>query len=243
MGPGDQGIGGFGRLKPAGTRLKLHHLLVPSWITSRLRLIACAVIGLFAYLLLPESAYLQALTRTLIAWNIGAGLYIVAALHMMFSSSESTIRRRAIAQDEGQWVILVLIVLSAVVCLAAVVIELSDAKTMTGAMRYQHIGHAVLTIASSWFFTQLMFAQHYAHQYYRALESGEPGGLQFPEEPLPDYTDFLYMACVIGTSGQTADVSFTGRQMRRIGLLQCLLCFFFNTTVLALSVNMASGLI
>lgn len=243
MGPGDQGVGGIGRLRPAGAKSNLRHWLMPTWVTSRPRLIACAAIGLLAYLLLPESVYLQAVTRPLIAWNIGAGLYIAATLHMMFSSSESTIRRRALAQDEGQWVILVLIVLSALICLAAVVIELSDAKTLTGARRYQHIGHAVLTIASSWFFTQLMFAQHYAHVYYQALESGEPGGLQFPEEPLPDYTDFLYMACVIGTSGQTADVSFTGRSMRRIGLLHCLLCFFFNTTVLALTVNIASGLI
>ena len=51
------------------------------------------------------------------------------------------------------------------------------------------------------------------------------------------------MACVISTSGQTADVSFTGRKMRRIGLMHGLPCFFFNTTVLALKVKMASGLI
>lgn len=215
---------------------------MPNWITARPRLVACALIGLVAYLLL-DSAHLPTVTRSLIAWNVGAGLYIATALHMMFSSSESTVRSRALAQDEGQWLILGLIVLSALVCLAAVVIELRDAKTMMGALRYQHIGHAVLTIMSSWFFTQLMFAQHYAHLYYQALEGGQPGGLHFPDEPQPDYADFLYMACVIGTSGQTADVSFTGRRMRRVGLLQCLLCFFFNTTVLALTVNMASGLI
>ena len=67
--------------------------------------------------------------------------------------------------------------------------------------------------------------------------------MRFPKEPLPDYTDLLDMACVIGTSGQTADVSFTGRKMRRVGLLHSLPCFFFNTTVLALTVNRASGLI
>ncbi len=67
--------------------------------------------------------------------------------------------------------------------------------------------------------------------------------MRFQKEPLPDCTDFLDMACVIGTSGQKADVSFTGRKMRRIGLLHGLPCFFFNTTVLALTVNRASGLI
>jgi uncharacterized membrane protein len=59
---------------------------------------------------------------------------------------------------------------------------------------------------------------------------------------MPDYGDFLYFACVIGTSGQTADVSFTSRAMRRIGTVHCVLAFFFNTTVVALTINIASGL-
>jgi uncharacterized membrane protein len=216
---------------------------MPSWITSRPRLFACILIAGGVYVFLPELADWRTSTRLLIAWNVGAGLYLLAAMHMMFSIKEAGIRQRALEQDEGQHLIMALVVLSALVCLAGVVIELSVAKTMTGTLRYEHMGHAVLTIATSWFFTQVMFAQHYAHEYYLSLEHQQSGGLLFPEEPLPDYMDFLYMSCVIGTSGQTADVSFTSRSMRRIGLLHCLLCFFFNTTVLALTVNMASSLI
>jgi hypothetical protein len=52
----------------------------------------------------------------------------------------------------------------------------------------------------------------------------------------------VYFACVIGTSGQTADVSFTSRSMRRTGLLHCVLAFFFNTTLVALTINIASSL-
>jgi uncharacterized membrane protein len=37
-------------------------------------------------------------------------------------------------------------------------------------------------------------------------------------------------------------VSFTSRQMRRTGMVHCVLAFFFNTTVIALSINIASGL-
>ena len=54
--------------------------------------------------------------------------------------------------------------------------------------------------------------------------------------------DFLYFSCIIGTSGQTADVGLSSREMRRIGLIHSVLSFFFNTTVLALTVNIASGL-
>jgi uncharacterized membrane protein len=68
------------------------------------------------------------------------------------------------------------------------------------------------------------------------------GGLEFPGGQPPDYGDFLYFSCVIGTSGQTADVSFTSRKMRRTGTLHCILAFFFNTTLVALTINIASGL-
>jgi len=47
---------------------------------------------------------------------------------------------------------------------------------------------------------------------------------------------------VIGTSGQTADVSFTRRNMRHTGAVHCVLAFFFNATLVALTINIASGL-
>jgi uncharacterized membrane protein len=114
---------------------------------------------------------------------------------------------------------------------------------MRGMLRHEHIILAVLTILSSWAITQVMFALHYAHEFYNAKERGNPGGLEFPNATVPDYGDFLYFACVIGTSGQTADVSFTIRAMRRTGLAHCVLAFFFNTTLVALTMNIASSLI
>jgi uncharacterized membrane protein len=88
-----------------------------------------------------------------------------------------------------------------------------------------------------------MFALHYAHDYYASEVRGEHGGLQFPGGHAPDYADFLYFACIIGTSAQTADVSLTSRRMRRTGMVHCVLAFFFNTTLLALTINIASGLL
>jgi uncharacterized membrane protein len=72
---------------------------------------------------------------------------------------------------------------------------------------------------------------------------GNPGGLDFPGTHSPDYADFLYFSCIIGTSGQTADISFCSRSMRRTGLVHCVLAYFFNTTLLALTINIASGLL
>lgn len=52
----------------------------------------------------------------------------------------------------------------------------------------------------------------------------------------------MYFALVIGTSAQTADVTLTSRAMRRTGMLHCVLAFFFNTAVLALTINIAASL-
>jgi len=127
-------------------------------------------------------------------------------------------------------------------CVWAIVAELSMVKDLTGDLRRSHVALAGLTLASSWAFTQVTFALHYAHDFYDTVDQGDSGGLLFPGTHTPDYADFLYFAIVIGTSAQTADVSFTSRSMRRTGTLHCVLAFFFNTTLLALTINIASGL-
>lgn len=55
--------------------------------------------------------------------------------------------------------------------------------------------------------------------------------------------DFFYFASVIGTSGQTADVSFVSKPMRRIGSLHCILAYRFNTMVLALLINIGASML
>ena len=145
-------------------------------------------------------------------------------------------------QDESQWVILILVMVAAIASLVAIVAELAAASGLHGALRYTHISLALFTIVASWTFTHMMFGLHYAHDYYLAVTKGEPVGLQFPGDDAPDYGDFLYFAYVIGTSAQTADVNLTSKAMRRVGLLHCVLAFFFNTTVLALTINIAASL-
>jgi uncharacterized membrane protein len=59
----------------------------------------------------------------------------------------------------------------------------------------------------------------------------------------PDYYDFLYFSYVIGVACQTADVDISSAEMRRTALVHGVLAFFFNSAVLALTINIAAGLI
>ena len=106
-----------------------------------------------------------------------------------------------------------------------------------------HIALAGFTVLTSWAFIQVMFALHYAHDYYAAVSHSRPSGLQFPGDDAPDYGDFFYFAVVIGASGQTADVSFVSKPMRRIGSMHCILAYLFNTTVLALLINISASVL
>jgi uncharacterized membrane protein len=212
-------------------------------LIARPRLFSCALFGAIIAALLPHALVSQLITRLIIGWNVGASCYLVLAARMMFWSSHERMRKRAILHDEGRIAILTFVVLAAVVSLGAIVGELAVSKDLHGILRYAHIGLAAATLVSSWAFTQLMFAQHYAHDYYASEAKGCAGGLEFPGGHAPDYADFVYFSCVIGTSGQTADVSFTSRSMRRTGAVHCVLAFFFNTTLLALTINIASGLL
>jgi uncharacterized membrane protein len=208
----------------------------------RPRLYIAFLSAILGGVLLPTSIASHQVTRLLIAWNVGAALYVVLATVMMIRSTHQHMRFRATLQDDGQLVILILVVVSGVASLAAIGGELAVVKDMHGGLKVAHILLAGATVLSSWTFIQVMFCLHYAHDYYAAVNDGRPGGLQFPDDAQPDYGDFFHFAAVIGTSGQTADVNFASKAMRRIGTVHCILAYLFNTTVLALLINIGAGL-
>ena len=209
---------------------------------ARMRLVAAMAFGMGLYLALPVGWPSVLTTRLLLCWNAAVALYLVMALWVVATASMETLRQRAYRQDEGQKTILLLTSAAVIASLVAIVAELGTIKSLTGAEKMMHLGLAAGTVASSWLFMHLMFAMHYAHDYYLSLRRGQEPGLAFPQERAPDYWDFLYFSAVIGTSGQTADVSFTSKAMRRTGLVHCVLAYFYNTTVLALTINIAAGL-
>lgn len=191
---------------------------------------------------MPESFIKEPLTRALLAWNVGVTVYLALILSLMLRIPIQELARRAIEQQVGQVAVLVISVVAVGFSLSGVVFELTAAKALLGHLKAEHICLAIATVITAWVFMQVMFAQHYAHEYHEAIVLGRPGGLDFPGDEVPDYGDFLYFALVIGACGQTADVSFTSRALRRIGTVHCLLAFVFNTTLVALTINIASGL-
>jgi uncharacterized membrane protein len=208
-------------------------------VRARPRLFISALIGLVVIALCPSDWRIA--TRLLVGWDVGIGLYLTLALHMMAVADVHHIRLRARLQDEGQFIVLALTATAALASLGAIIALLG----MTAANNREptHLLLGIVTILLSWAFTHTMFAIHYAHEFYDE-NAGKGGGLIFPGDLRePDYWDFVYFSFVIGMTSQVSDVAITCRPIRHTVSAHGIISFIFNVTLLALTVNIAASAI
>lgn len=205
----------------------------------RLRLLGSAVVAMAAFAVLPPEW--QTNSRLLVAWDCGVGVYLALALAMAARSSTGKMAQRASLEDETAVMFLVLTLAAAVASLVAIAMELTGLRDDHAASQAFRLTVAGITILCSWFFVHTIYAIHYAHEYYG--DGGERQGLAFPHQAKPDYWDFLYFSFTMGAAAQTSDVVIVSKRMRRLALAHTILAFLFNTTILALAVNVGAGLL
>ena len=211
-------------------------------LTARPRLYISALIGIVAGAAMPPSVSVA--LSVLIGWNVATGLYLVLAFIMMLRSSPRQLRRRAFLQYDTRWVILGLVVACAVATLFAIGLVLGNLKEMPVGTVYWHVGLAALTLVSSWMMVNVIFAQAYAYEYFGPRQRKDaPPALAFPDDVQPDYWDFMYFSMCIGMTCQVSDVSIRSSILRRVATIHGMLAFFYNTVVLALTVNISASLL
>jgi uncharacterized membrane protein len=204
-------------------------------------LVIAVVIGVAVILLAPFPMRLP--TRFLLGWDVGVAIYLVLMHIALWRTTVAQIRKRASEQDEGAYTILALSIAATLASMVAIVVELGESKQAPQGEATLHVLLAMATILLSWLFVHTIFSLHYAHEYYGEGRDRQIGGLAFPGDKEPDYRDFLYFSLVIGMTSQTSDVNITSKFIRRVAAIHGALSFFFNLTVLALTVNMVSNLI
>ena len=207
-------------------------------LRGRSNLFIAVVVGL-AFYFVTGLWIDQQITRFLIGWDAGLATFLSLSFRFMKSADIADMKRRAIEHAMGDRVVLAAAVLASIASLGAVVAELSGAKGEA-----PRLFLVAATVVLSWLFVQVVFAMHYAHRYYRAEADGQAdGGLDFGKEGEPDYWDFVHFSIVLGATAQTADITYTSRQMRRLGTLHTLAAFAFNTVILATMINLTADLI
>ena len=210
----------------------------------RSRLILSIFVSLIVAILLPH--WLSLSTRILCIWNAGMVSFLLATWTLMFQAKAKTMRRNAQSQDGGSLMILSLVTAAACASILAITFILKEAKGQEINIVISHVILAVITIIGSWLLVHTIFTMHYAHEYYQDHQTQcdtKAGGLNFPNDIEPDYWDFLYFSFVIGMTSQVSDVEITSRSLRRLSLFHSILSFFFNTAIVAMSINIIAGLI
>ncbi len=178
------------------------------------------------------------------AWDVYAAILILLAWLTISTHDPALARRATRLQDSGRAAIFAFVLLGVGFSMAAVVFTLHLQKSAGETQRSLQLGQTFFTVIASWTLVHTLFALHYAHVYYGgALQKTPRIGLSIPNEKSPDYLDFAYFAFVIGATAQTSDIAITSREMRRLALLHGMISFFFNTLILALSINMLASLL
>lgn len=215
-------------------------------LSAHVRTLGCAAAGIAVWL---TAQMLKWPAPGLIGWNAGVIIYLVLSTRIMLQADEHSIRRRAALVDESRFIVLTVSMAAICASFAGIVVEMFEIRNLQSSARTISALLTGATIILSWMLIHAIFAQHYAHEYFisrpseKDLSPEDQAGLRFPGGQQPDYLDFLYFSFVIGVAAQTADVVITSRPMRRLNLLHCVLAFFFNATVLALTINLAASLI
>lgn len=212
-------------------------------IAMRPRFYVSVIVGAIALIVLPRSW--PPMIRASAAFDLGGITYLLFAFRLILTCGANRIKARAARRDDSRIVILTLILLAIAASFAAIAGLIVEAKLPTTEPPEKLLlaALAVLTLMIAWTVTQVAFALHYAHDYYGPDEGSDAGnGLIFPGCEHPDYWDFLYFSTSIGATSQTSDTSVRSRALRRLVTLHAAVAFFFNTAVLALTVNIAASL-
>lgn len=180
----------------------------------------------------------------LITWCSFAMVVIILDWITILKSHPREVRKIASLQDSSRTMIFLFVIFAAVISMVAVIFLLKSAKGHA----VGHIFLAITAVIISWWLVHTIFTMRYAHLYYDTDtddgQTREEGGLQFPgDETNPDYMDFVYFSFVLGMTFQVSDVEISSRSIRRLAWLHGLISFAFNTAIVALSINVISGLI
>jgi uncharacterized membrane protein len=209
-------------------------------IRSRPKLVGSVLFGVAVMLLTPSDWDL--VTRILLGWDAMVVLYICiiswSIMRLESRAEMAHMRARAEREDEGKVAVLVLTVSATIASLAAILVLLGHGQGKNAPL---HLIFASATVLLSWSFVHLIYATHYAHEFYS--EELRASGLKFPGSDKPEYLDFVYFSFVIGMTFQVSDVTITARSIRHTVLAHAIISFLFNVALLAIIINIAASAI
>ena len=213
-------------------------------LDAHYRILLSLLTGAIAFFLARHNPSTPAIT--LITWITIASTIIVLDWVIILWAHPKDIRKIASLEDSSRVMIFVFVMVASLVSLVAMYLLLKSSKGESESTVAGYIILAMTAVIISWWLVHTVFTMRYAHLYYTTDEGKKTplGGLEFPgNDKEPDYLDFVYFSFVVGMTFQVSDVEISSRQIRRLAWAHGLIAFAFNTAIVALSINVISGLV
>jgi len=175
----------------------------------------------------------------MIGFDVAAFVFLLACIPILRDTKAAVMRRHAAENDANRAGLLALTALVTLVVLVTVGAVLLQSHSPSGLA----IALIIVTLTLSWLFSNVVYALHYAHMFYRKDKATgkDCGGIEMPGTKEPDYWDFLYFSFTFGMTFQTSDTEITSGRYRRVGIFHCFAAWIFNIGVLAFTINVLGG--
>jgi uncharacterized membrane protein len=226
------------------SRNQLGKPLLPAFekINSVQKLFISIAIAVVVYLIV-EIKEISPITHIMIGWDTFSVCMIVMTWITFFITKAKQIRIESKVQDSSRSAIFIIILVSTLASFLTVLLLIVTKKEGNSGASWR-MPIAIAGMLFSWLLIHTSFTLRYAHIFYGDHEikpNTHAGGLDFPGDDLPDYLDFAYFSFVLGMTFQVSDVQITSKRFRRLALLHGLISFIFDTTMIALTINIIAG--
>ena len=214
----------------------------PGWERVRdpragVRVATAAALGVIVGVVASVATFWQA--ALLIGWDAGALCLVIWIWSSVAKFDAEESKAHASREDTSIRQSELIVLSSGVALLAAVGLVLIRAGHATGGTKAYLIGLGIVSVALTWGLVHTVFTLRYARTFY----AKPVGGIDFNEEDPPTYLDFAYLALTIGMTFQVSDTNLTNKAIRRIALAHALLSYLYGAVIVALVINVVSGLL
>ncbi len=216
-------------------------------LDSSKKLFISLFIGLVAFFTFPFNK-VPLLMQILFGWDGFALCQLFLIWVTFYSTTPLEIRHQAPKQDGNRVTIFFIVLIATFISMLAVLLLLINKPQNTSSQNLR-LAIAISCMLFSWFLVHTIFTIRYADLYYSGkadsennAEPSSGSGLNFPDDPEPDFLDFAYFSFTAGMTFQVSDVEISSKDIRRLALLHCLISFGYNATIIAISVNIIVGL-
>ncbi len=228
--------------------MKINNILSRDLLASRRnKLIISIIASAIVFFISRYSA--SGIISFMLTWIAFAFSNLFCSWVIILSYHPIEVKGIAKEEDSSSIFIFFLVLMAAFISLFAIIFLLRSLPDESKKGLNIHILLSIASIFCSWTLIHTLFSFRYAHKYYdnfdrSDIDNDEGGeGLDFPNEKNPDFLDFVYFSFIIGMTFQVSDVEITSRDIRRLALLHSFLSFIYNTVIVALSINIISGVI